>query len=470
MKKTLLAAATLALAAATPCWAEDAAGNWLGLVNGQKYAFVHIEKTGERYAGWAEGHASPPNNASTFHIPLDAVTSNGDHLSFSLPNVGTYAAVWDKDLKAWTGRFTPAAGPGLDLPLSRAAGNALGDARLPRPQEEAMAANPAPHTDIEVSFDNPAAPGVRLAGTLSVPPGTGPFPAILLIGGQGRLARETELAGHREYPLLADSFNRQGIAVLRYDKRGVGQSTGTYAGATTGDFTSDAAAAFAFLHSRSEIDPKHVGVLGHSEGGRIAPVLAADNSQVAFVVAIAGPSLRGDKVFLASAIVDARSRGVDTETRGFKAAADLHRMAYDQVIASTSPEDAKARLQAFAAPYVAKGALTQREVDQQITAFTAPWMYYALRDDPTAKFKSIRQPILVINGALDVNVSARENLAAWRDDLKENKDATVVELPGLNHLLQTAKTGATSEFGVIEETMAPSALKLITDWVAAHSK
>jgi hypothetical protein len=323
-----------------------------------------------------------------------------------------------------------------------------------------------PYVERDVQFSNPVG-HVQLAGTLSVPSGKGPFPSVVLISGTGQNTRDEDVWGHKVFLVLADAFARQGIAVLRYDKRGVGGSTGNYNAATTVDFTSDAEAAITWLKTQPEIDPHRAGVLGHSEGGIIAPAVAAKQKSVAFVVMIAGPTIRGDKLFVLQSAMTAKTYGAPDSYIAKRKIFD--QTLYDAIIAAPTEIVALARAKAIVLQGVADKVVDPDEAKTLAQDDTRPWERYFLAYDPAPTLASLKIPVLALNGSLDVQVPAKEDVASAREALKGSPNATVIELPGMNHLLQEAKTGSPNEYNDIEETMSPAALKIIVDWVRMHT-
>ncbi len=462
VKKSVLATGGLLALAAGAASAEEAAGDWTGLIAGQYHVVLHVTKDP---AGHYGATLESPDQG-TFVLTADDVTTDPDHLSFTLAKIGAhYSGVWNADREGWVGTWTQ----GLTTPLvlSRMTSPTAALATPKRPQEAAIATGVLPYINAPVRFANATVPGVTLAGTFSKPAGAGPFPAVVLMAGSGPNDRDEDLMGHKLFLVLADALNRRGMAVLRYDKRGIGESTGTYASATTADFTSDAAAALAWLRTRTDVDPKRIGVLGHSEGGLIAPAVAVADPSVRFVVLMAGPGLRGDALFLKQIELISRANGVaeadiaKTET--------LSARAFAVIEASSDIADAKTKLEVNAARAIAAGQLTRDQADQNIARITDPWMYAFLRYDPLPALHQMRVPVLAINGSRDLQVEPKANLASIRAALAGDADVTVTELVGLNHLFQDAKTGSPDEYGEIEETMAPAALKTIGDWVVAHA-
>jgi len=444
------------IAAATP--AEDLAGDWIGQLNGGFKVRVHIEKTG---AGFTGKLINPSGNETV----LDQVTSDGAHVHFAVNKLNlTYDGVWSEQEKLWKGNLTFQ--QVYPLTLRRATEADLIPVVHKRPQEEAIRASPPPYVETEVQFPNEAAHN-HLAGTLSVPNGTGPFPAVVLISGTGHNTRDEDVWGHKVFVVLADALSRMGVAVLRYDKRGVGGSSGDFDSATTVDFTSDAEAAVTWLKAQPQIDPKHIGVVGHSEGGIIAPAVATEDKTVAFVVMIAGPCIRGDKLFVLQSALTAKVYGAPDDYIARRRAFD--EQLYAAIISAPSESSAQDRAKAIVTQGVANKIVDANEAETLAHDVTTPWERYFLAYDPGPELARVTVPVLALNGSLDVQVPAKENLAAAREALKNNNHATVMELRGMNHLLQDAKTGAPTEYNEIEETMSPAALKIITTWISTQT-
>jgi pimeloyl-ACP methyl ester carboxylesterase len=335
-----------------------------------------------------------------------------------------------------------------------------------RPQEESIAATPLPYREELVTFDNPAAAGARLAGTLSLPQGMGRFPAIVYVAGSGENDRNEEIAGHKLALVLADALARQGYAVLRYDKRGVAKSTGDYSSATTLDFASDATAAVGYLRHRPDIDIARSGLVGHSEGGTIAALVAAKDPDLAFIVMMGGFALPG-KILVAEQIrrvgmVDGQTRAAATRTF------NLNRRLYDAIAASADEREAEARVREILE--AAKPKPTKDDFDQAILFAKLPYMRFILGFDPTAALSKVRIPVLALCGSKDLVVPPDLNVPALRKALSRDQDVTVVEVPGLNHLFQHAQTGSPREFARIEETLAPEVLSLTSHWIEEHTR
>lgn len=457
----LMLTAALALIGTGAAKAEQPVGDWGGLLAGTLHLVLHVDRAQDgRYAGYLE--SVDQHDAK---IPADKIEAAGDQLTVAIPQIGaSYAARWDDSRRAWVGVFRQ----GGDLPLilkRMDAAELAGFKAPPRPQDTAAEAALASYRPEAVRIANTAAPGVTLAGLFTKPAGAGPFPAVALVAGSGAQTRDENAAGHRIFLVLADALNRRGIAVLRYDKRGVGQSSGDFKSATTADFASDAEAAFRYLSGRPDVDRRRIGLIGHSEGGVIAPIVAVDDPRAAFVVLMAGPGVRGAELIERQQHLIAEAEGVPAP---LIATGDARvRPVIEAVLAASDRQDAVRRVAALsgqAKPPAPSSAGTPSPAQ----VYTSPWMFYFLRYDPAPTLARLRTPILALGGSLDLQVDPGQNLGAIRRALRNDHDVSVVELPGLNHLFQSAGTGAPSEYDRIEETISPAALKLIGDWVAAH--
>ncbi|MDR3637946.1 MAG: alpha/beta fold hydrolase [Isosphaeraceae bacterium] len=320
--------------------------------------------------------------------------------------------------------------------------------------------------------------GVTLAGTLTKPQGAGPFPAVILISGSGAQDRDETIFQHKPFFVLADALTRRGLAVLRVDDRGVGGSTGSTAKATSNDFAEDVLAGVAYLKTRPEIAARKIGLIGHSEGGLIAPLVATRSDDVAFIVLMAGTGLPGDEIILMQARLLAQALGAGGD--GLDRRMEIQKQLLQ--IAKTEPDDPTALAKMRETARGRAGANNEQDakaenrldarLEGQFKAMRSPWYRHFLAYDPRPALAHVRCPVLALVGEKDLQVPPKENLSAIEKALKEsgNTSATVKELPGLNHLFQTCRTGSTAEYAEIEETIAPAALELIGSWVESHAK
>jgi hypothetical protein len=384
----------------------------------------------------------------------------GDTLVATMAMVNaTYAAVVSAAGDTLRGTFTQ--GASLPLTLGRVAELSA----VVRPQEPKP---PFPYRAEEVAFAS--APNVRLAGTLTIPDGPGPFPAVVLVTGSGPQDRDETLMGHKPFLVLADHLARHGIATLRYDDRGVARSSGDFVRATSADFADDAEAAVRFLKQRGEILTDRIGIVGHSEGGLIAPMVAARTGDVGFVVLLAGPGLPGDSILVLQTRAIALATGAPPER--VERAVSLNRRMYDAVKHARDSADAATHAMAAYREYVAtlpaaQQAAATSALSASLGQLVSPWMRYFLAYDPRPALRRVHVPVLALDGTLDLQVPYAPNLAAIDSALAAggNRDHETVALPRLNHLFQTATTGAPSEYATIEETFAPAALDVITEWI-----
>jgi pimeloyl-ACP methyl ester carboxylesterase len=450
MKKLL---ASMAAVIAMTAHAENAQGIWTGSIANSLQVTVKFDKTPE--GKWEATLSVPAQNLVT---RVDDVSVTPDRIGFALNKLrASYAATWNEQQQAWTGTWTQ--GQTAPLNLKRTTEEA---AKPKRPQEDAIAARPASYASAEVAFDNAAAK-VKLAGTFTVPQGKGPFPAVVLVHGSGAIDRDGSVFGHKTLLALADHLSRQGIAVLRYDKRGVGKSSGKLKEATTRDLAADAEAALRFLRGRPEVDSQRIGVVGHSEGGLIAPLLASRDPGIVFVVMLAGPGVRGDRLLVEQQALLARARGVPEAAIEKDRA--MNRALFAAMVEEPTLEAARTKAGLILAEAERKGDLPAGLGASALERFGTPWFRELLAYEPAPVLRAVRQPILVLNGERDLQVPADLDLPPIRTALAGNPRAVVQEMPGLNHLFQTAQTGGIEEYGQIEETFAPAALDTIAGWI-----
>ena len=328
---------------------------------------------------------------------------------------------------------------------------------------------PFPYRAQEISFINST--GDTLAGTLTMPEKKGHYPAMLLIAGSGPQNRDAQFGDHKPFLVIADYFTKKGFIVLRYDKRGVGQSRGTSATATTADFAADATTAFQFLKMQPEVDSTKIGLVGHSEGGLIAPMVAAAHKDIAFMVLLAAPGVRGSEVLVDQQVAIAVANGKDKEE--IKAIREVNEGAFEIIQQYTDSADLVAHLR----PYVADVSATDKDrpagmdlekyVDLQLNALLHTWMLYFLRYDPGPTLQQVQCPVLALNGINDLQVTPEPNLDRVQTMLQlgGNANVTARKLPGLNHMFQDSETGLPSEYQTNPQTFSPVVLVFIAAWL-----
>lgn len=406
---------------------------------------------------------SPSQGA--FGIPVTSVSLEGSAVALEVAQVaGGFTGTLSEDGTAMEGTWSQ--GPAsLPLNVTKSEGGAAA-AAPDRPQEPEL---PLPYPSEEVSVSTPDA-DVVLAGTLTLPEGPGPFPGVVLVSGSGPQNRDEALMGHRPFYVLSDHLTRQGIAVLRYDDRGVGASTGAFGTATSEDFTADALAAVSFLRDHPRVAADAVGIVGHSEGGMIAPMASTRSSDVAFIVMMAGPGITGAQILVLQGQLIARAMGTPEDMIALNTSTQTRMI--ETVTAEPDPEMAAPKLRAILDEAIATLPAEAREaagqnIETEIAQINSPWFRYFLTYDPVPTLEQVTVPVLALNGDKDLQVPWRENLEAIQAALERggNPDATVRRLEGLNHLFQTAELGTPGEYAQISETMSPRALEAVSGWI-----
>ncbi|RZJ04190.1 MAG: alpha/beta hydrolase [Brevundimonas sp.] len=441
----------IAAAALQAAPAPQLAGQWDGVlsVGGQSLRIVlRVDPTGAAVVD------SPDQGASG--IPAVGPTVEGGVVRFSVPAVrAAFEGVLAEDGRSITGALTQ--GPAsMPVVLTRTAETAS----LAGPSRPQTPVAPFPYRSEDVTFPN-ASGGITLAGTLTLPPGEGPFPAAILITGSGAQDRDETILNHKPFLVWADALTRRGVAVLRYDDRGVGGSGGGTPDETSADFATDAAAALAYLRTRPEIDPRSIGLIGHSEGALIAPLVAQNGGEPAWIVMLAGPSVSGGEILVEQQRRLATAAGMPADR---VESGSAHQRALMEAVARNKDDPAAAERETVA--LLAAAGVSEAQAKEAVRPIVAAWYRWFVTHDPAPTLAAVHVPLLAIYGGKDLQVPADQNAPVLARALPA---AQIVILPDLNHLMQTAGTGAPSEYGTIEETIAPEALETVVDWVAARS-
>ena len=341
---------------------------------------------------------------------------------------------------------------------------------LNRPQEPQP---PFPYESREVVVSHPD--GHELAGTLTVPEGVGPHPAVVLVSGSGLQDRNQEILGHKPFLVLADHLTRNGIAVLRADDRGVGGSTvedrSALRNVTSQDFASDIDALVEHLGDQPGIDTARIGLVGHSEGGSIGPMVADQRDDVAFLVLMAGTGRPGLEV-----LKDQNRRIMEVQQVDdavIDATLSRYGRVMQLVIDGASDDELREPMRALTSSQIDAMQLdvevTDNVVDEAIAESRTPWLRFFMVHDPAVVLERIDVPILAINGTLDVQVVGSVELPAIEHAVRRGGgEITVRSYEGLNHLFQPAVTGSVEEYGDIETTIDPQVLTDITEWINAR--
>ncbi|HSL55404.1 MAG TPA: alpha/beta hydrolase [Pyrinomonadaceae bacterium] len=458
---------TSALAVAAQSSTRNIEGNWLGTLDlgaAKLRLALKIEKSANGYAAKFDSL-----DQGATDLPIDSIVLDGNKLSFSAAKFGVnYEGTLNEAGDEITGTFKqgPTVAP---LVFKRIAA-------VPKSNRPQDPKKPYPYDEEEVSYRNEK-DNIKIAGTLTIPRGGGKSPAVLLITGSGSQDRNETIAGHRPFLVLADHLTRNGVAVLRVDDRGVGGTDLGSLSVTSENFAEDVLAGVNFLKQRKEIDPKMIGLIGHSEGGMIAPMVAARSKDVSFIVLLAGLGQRGEDVIYTQTELIHKAQGTHVDTiRHYNVLAK-------RIIAIVKSETDEKRIEQridedIAAYGGTLGDLQQRLFEPAAAAMKAlmpmyktSWFRYFVTFDPQPVLKNVKVPVLALNGELDLQVAAKENLDLIGAGLKAggNEDVTTKIFPKLNHLFQTSQTGLLSEYGQIEETMSPEVLKTVSDWILSRT-
>ena len=449
---------------------EGLEGIWLGVLNPGPITLRLLFKISKSEDGSLSGTVdSIDQGAEGLKISRIRVDGNSVQLKLKEP-VAEFEGTISEDGSQITGEWRQGSGV---LPLVIKRQEKVPD--IGRPQDPKK---PYPYDEIEVSFMNDRAV-VKFAGTLTLPRSEHPVPAVLLVSGSGPQDRNETLMGHRPFLVLADHLTRHGIGVLRVDDRGVGGSTGSVFESTMEDFASDALAGLKFLKGREEIDRARIGILGHSEGAIVAPLVAATSQDVAFIVLVAAPGLVGEELLYLQSAAMMRAMGMGKDPIEQNRA--LQERLFAVVKAEKNNDTAVEKLleiqqERFSGltdqEKQARGYPGEAAIKAQSKMLLTPWFRHFLTFDPAPRLRKVKCPVLVVTGEHDLQVPPAENMPAIGEALKAagNQDFKLVELPGLNHLLQTSETGLPAEYSKINETIAPVALETIGVWIEEHTQ
>ncbi|MFK7776129.1 MAG: alpha/beta hydrolase family protein [Saprospiraceae bacterium] len=444
--------------------AQNVLGDWNGAleVQGMQLRIVfHITEDGENLKATMD---SPDQGANG--IPVDKVTRSGKELTIEMPKMGIkYTSTLNEDGTEIEGTFNQ--GP-MSFPLKMTR-EKVAKKELVRPQEPKTFA----YEQEEVKFENPKG-GHHLAGTLTIPPGGKFEEVVILITGSGPQDRNEELLGHKPFLVLSDHFTKRGIAVLRYDDRGVAKSTGTFKGSTSRDFADDANAAVSFLKKRKDMTGKKIGLCGHSEGGMIAPIVASENTDVDFIVLLAGPGINIPDLMKLQTDKISEAEGVDENMRTLNAVIIENAFGFLHENKGMNKDELRNGLTKILSDGFESLPAAEREgedkeefMEGELAMMLDDWFLYFMQFDPTDYLTKVKCPVLAVNGELDLQVTSKENLEGISNSLAKagNKNVTIKEFKSLNHLFQIAETGAPSEYAKLEETFNENAMKFVSDWI-----
>ena len=459
-------------------------GTWLGKldVSGVSLTVVyHLERSSDAPGGWSATMDSPDQGATG--IPVSEVLIEDTKVQLKVvAAAGVFEGTFDADADTIDGAWSQS-GQTFPLLLKRAIPEQV---KAPsRPQEPVP---PYPYIIEEVEFagGTPTAGtevAVKLAGTLTLPKTEGPHPVLVLLTGSGAQDRDETILHHKPFWILADFLSRNGVAVLRFDDRGVAKSSGVFEGATTADFATDAVAAVDFLSARKDINPQAIGLLGHSEGANVAPLATLASDKINFTVLLAPTAVPGAELLARQNALIFEAYGMSSkgasayEKRMLATLNKIVKVPLDQPLSDALKKELRADFKAAAAKMSpddrkyygpTEEAAFEKVLDAMLGQLTSVWMRAFLGMKPADAFSKLKVPTLVLYGTTDLQVPPEQNAAPLRKQLAHNKRATIMLLDGLNHLFQPSKTGHPAEYGTIETTVDPAALDAILNWLTQH--
>jgi alpha/beta superfamily hydrolase len=473
MKRSLLTILYVLIALAGISQVESKViGTWEGKLNigpGLRIVF-HFEETP---SGSIKATADSPDQ-SAYGLKCDTVIfQEREVIRIELHALNAIFSGRLLDDSTLNGQFTQNA----TYPLLLKRGNFKAPAPPKRPQTPKP---PYPYISEDVEYNNPELK-LHYGATITIPNGKGPFPAAVLVTGSGPQNRDEELADHKVFAVLADALTRNGMVVLRVDDRGVGKSTGIFSDATSEDFAKDVNTSLDYLLSRPEVDKKKTGLIGHSEGGMIVPMVASRRNDIDFAVLLAAPGVKIDSLMVEQNAAILRSVGISQAS--VNAYIPLYKKLMKEIIYAADTAEAYRRSAILFKQWVTTIDSTSRKelgFDSEtsirnvtavlVEGFSGKWFKYFLSFNPEPWLRQLKCKVLALNGEKDIQVIANSNLPAIESALKQSgsKKYTILKLPGLNHLFQTCKTCTLQEYGELEETFSPVALQIINDWLKKY--
>lgn len=445
------------------------AGIWLGQIEASGLKLRLGLKVNQQADGKLTAKLDSLDQAA-HDLPIDSITSDKGLVRFQAAKLGlSYEGKLAADGSEIVGEVKQ--GPAVYPVTFKRVDKLPSLGRKQDPQK------PYPYTEEEVSYEN-TLDKVKLTGTLTLPNSKVPAPAVILITGSGPQDRNETIMGHRPFLVLADHLTRRGIAVLRVDDRGVGGTSPGPPTATSENYADDVLAGVAYLKTRKEINPSQIGLIGHSEGGMIGPIAAAKSKDVAFVIMMAGIGQTGRDAILMQNDLLTKAGGATPESTAqvrkvFERLFNILKVEKDNAIAEQKMREfVKSEVAAMTDEHKKAFAPVLQTIEAQMPLYSSHWFRYFLLFDPTVFLEKVSVPVLALVGDKDLQVPPKENLVLIEAALKKggNKNYTTLLLPGLNHLFQSSTTGLPSEYGKIEETISPTALQTISDWILKQTQ
>ncbi|RED45272.1 hypothetical protein DFQ10_102140 [Winogradskyella eximia] len=459
--KTVVTLIVVFIVSIVSAYSQNILGDWNGEAKRGEKLITFVFKIEQEDSKYSTTMSVPTFRVSG--IKPSTTTFTDGKLIINGANVGMrYEGVFNKDTQQFEGTYKEG---GVELVLNLKRGNVkTTDSR--RPQEPAK---PYPYYEEEVVFQNTEAK-IELAGTLTLPNKNGKFPVVILISGSGPQDRDESFMGHKPFLVLSDYLTRQGIGVLRFDDRGHGESTGDFGNATTEDFSKDVLSAIDYLKTRNDVDIKNIGLIGHSEGGIIAPLAANNSNDVAFMVLLASTGISGTELSVMQSKT-LRQFPIEDEVAYEKNTRKAIAIVTSNKSESEIKEELTTHYNDFLRPILTSLNVPDEKInlfiDGQLKTSLKPWSRYFLQYNPADEFEKLQIPILSLNGSKDTQVNAKINQEGIRQALIKggNQDYKIVELKNLNHFFQECEIGNMDEYRKIEQTFSPIALKEISNWI-----
>jgi len=435
--------------------AQEITGDWYGnlKIQGTELPLVfHLQKNDSTYLSTMD---SPKQGE--FDIKVDETKYKNSNLEMRISALGVnYVGIYDKNNAIINGTFTQG---GKSLPLNLIREKIIKKVNRPQNPKE-----PYPYSSENITFFNKK-DSINLAGTLTLPKNKTDFSTVILISGSGPQDRNSVIMDHKLFLIISDYLTRNGIAVLRYDDRGVGESQGEYSKATSKDLSTDTEAAIKYLKSRKDINKNRIGLVGHSEGGLIAPMVATNTNDISFIILLAGPGLKGKQILLLQKKLIEQRSGIDEIT--VNESQEIFKGAYE-IISNFKGNDKELKINLK--EYFDKkfnNSMDDKQLNSLIESISSPWIKYFIKYDPSLTLEKLNIPVLALFGKNDLQVPAVENSKVLEG--LEKKNIEVIQLENLNHLFQESKTGMPNEYSEIEQTISPKVLNIISDWIIEHN-
>jgi hypothetical protein len=439
-----------ALLISFPNLSQKFEGDWTGKILIQGFPLTldyHISKNENDFSATMD---SP--DQKSFGNRVKEVIVAGNEINLNFPDYKIFTKLRYKN-DSLIGVYSQY-GKDYPLSMSRKTGDSKG---INRPQEPKA---PFDYQIEEVKFKN-TKDQITLAGTFTYPNGDGPFPTVILISGSGGQNRDEEIFNHKSFWVIADYFAKNGIATLRYDDRGIAQSEGNFATSTSADFAEDAKAGIEFLKVHPKVNSSKLGIVGHSEGGMIAPMVAASDSSIGFIILLAGPGIPIDELMILQNNEVSKANGLSKSM--IEQNSILNQKCYAIIKTEKDLSKAKTKLNKL----FAKSEMAEIDIQNTINLITSPWFRYFIQYDPSISLEKVKCPVLALNGDKDIQVTANENLAGIEASLKKagNQNYEVKLVENKNHLFQTTQKLGIDEYMENEESFAPDVMKLMLDWI-----